>query len=88
MIPASGEIELGACRRPRPSSMLMASGTSGAATRPCATRAATSRPASGAQRAQRRGGGERDTLARYTGSVPNRRARYAVAASPAPRASR
>ena len=47
MTPASGEIERPVLL-PRPSSMLMAKGTSGAATSPCRTRAATSRPASGA----------------------------------------
>ena len=85
-MPASGEIDR-ALPLP-PSSMLMASGTRGAATSPCATRAATSTAAPGASAHSAEAAVNATTLARYTGSVPNRRARYAVAASPAPRASR
>ena len=66
----------------------MASGTSGAATRPCTIRAATSTPASGARAHSAEAAVNAIALARYTGRVPNRRARYAVPASPAPRASR
>ena len=47
IMPASGEMER-AAPVPRPSSILMASGTSGAAASPCMTRAATSTAASGA----------------------------------------
>jgi len=46
MMPASGEMDR--ALPPPPSSMLIASGTRGAATRPCTTRAATRSPASGA----------------------------------------
>ncbi len=92
MMPATGEmprappvsLPLG----PRPSSMLRASGTSGAATRPCTIRAATSTPASGARAHSAEAAVNAITLTRYTGMVPNRRARYAVPANPAPRASR
>jgi len=86
-MPATGEI----ARAPpvsRPSSMLMASGTRGAATRPWTIRAPTSTPASGASAHSAEATVNAITLTRYTGRVPNRRARYAVAASPAPRASR
>jgi hypothetical protein len=51
-------------------------------------RAATSAPASGASAQSAEAAVNAMTLARYTGRVPNRRARYAVPASPAPRASR
>jgi hypothetical protein len=72
-MPASGEI----AREPPdpPSSMLIASGTSGAATRPWRTRAPTRNPASGASAHSADAIVKAITLARYTGSVPNRRAR-------------
>ena len=87
MMPATGEM----ARAPllsRPSSMLMASGTSGAAARPWTTRAPTSTPASGARAHSAEAAVNAMTLARYAGRVPNRRARNAVPASPAPSASR
>jgi len=85
MMPASGEMDRAP---PPPSSMLIASGTSGAAARPCTTRAATSPPASGARAHSAEAMVNATTLARYTDRVPNRRARHAVPASPAPSASR
>jgi len=72
MRPASGEIDL--APRP-PSSMLIASGTSGAATRPWATRAAISTRASGASAHSAEVTVNAITLTRYTGRVPNLRAR-------------
>ena len=66
----------------------MASGTSGAATRPWTIRAPTSTPAPGATAHSAEAAVNAMTLARYTGRVPNRRARNAVQASPAPSASR
>ena len=72
----------------RPRSMLIASGTRGAATRPCRIRVPTRKPASGESAHKADATVKPITLARYTGSVPNRRARYAVAARPAPSASR
>jgi len=86
MMPASGETPLDPPELP--SSMLIASGTSGAATKPCRTRAPTRNPASGASAHSADAMVNATTLVWYTGSVPNLRARYAVAARPAPSASR
>ena len=91
-MPATGEMALAPPAAlpsgPGPSSMLMASGTSGAAASPWRIRAPTSTPAPGASAQSAEAAVNAMTLARYAGSVPNRRARYAVAASPAPSASR
>jgi hypothetical protein len=86
MIPANGETDR-ALPLP-PNSMLIASGTSGAATSPWTTRAPTRIPASGATAHIADASVNAITLTRYTGKVPKRRAKYAVPASPVPSASR
>ena len=86
MIPAATEMDR--ALPPLPSSMDIASGTSGAATSPCTTRNAISAPMPGDSAHSADAAVNAARLTRYTGTVPYRRARYAVAASPVPSPSR
>ena len=86
MIPAATEIDR--ALPPLPSSMDIASGTSGAATSPCTTRNAISAPMPGDSAHSADAAVNDARLTRYTGTVPYRRARYAVPASPVPSPSR
>jgi hypothetical protein len=71
-----------------PSRTLIASGTSGAPTSPCAARAAIKVDTVGAAAHAADVTTKPIMLTVYTRRVPNLRARYEVAASPAARASR
>jgi hypothetical protein len=86
MIPAATEIDR--ALPPLPSSMDIASGTSGAAASPCRARNAISAPMPGDSAHSADAAVNAARLTRYTGTVPNRRARYAVPASPVPSASK
>ena len=86
MIPAATEMDR--ALPPLPSSMDIASGTSGAATSPCTARNAISAPMPGDSAHSADAAVNAARLTRYTGTVPYRRARYAVPASPVPSPSR
>jgi len=73
MIPAATEMDR--ALPPLPSSMDIASGTSGAATRPCAARNAISAPMPGARAHSADAAVKAARLTRYTRTAPCRRAR-------------